>query len=170
MKTAMKKLAPVFNTNRMVREYAERFYLTGSKRWEELTRDNLAAAKALAEWKRRMHEQFAQVRIESVNDNMDGVSRVGRSVRVEATVMLGGISPQDVSVQMYHGPLDADGQLSRGQALEMQPADAADGGGRMRYAAEMPCDRTGLAGYTVRILPRHSSLPDAREMGLIRWA
>ena len=27
MKTSMKRLCPIFNTNRMVKEYVERFYL-----------------------------------------------------------------------------------------------------------------------------------------------
>ena len=52
----------------------------------------------------------------------------------------------------------------------MAPVSEPDAEGRVQYMADMPCTRTGLAGYTVRVLPRHPSMPDAREMGLIRWA
>ena len=170
MKESMRRLAPVFNTNRMVREYAEKFYLTAIARWRELTADGLAKAKVLAEWKRRLVEQFANVRVESVQDNMNGVAGVGKAIRVEAAVMLAQVRPDDISVQLYHGGLDADGQLQRGAVIEMDPAGQADGQGRMKYAAEIPCRRTGLAGYTVRILPRHPALSDSRDMGLVRWA
>jgi starch phosphorylase len=91
-------------------------------------------------------------------------------VRVKATVLLGRVSPGDVSVQLYHGQLDPDGQLLAGQAVEMNPEGDPDAEGRVGYAADMPCARSGLAGYTVRILPRHQAMPDGREMGLVRWA
>ena len=94
----------------------------------------------------------------------------GRPVRVEATVFLGPVSPEDILVQLYHGRLDADGQLQHGQAVDMQPLGPPGEDARVGYVAEMPCQWTGLAGYTIRILPRHRALPDAREMGLIKWA
>jgi starch phosphorylase len=170
MKSCIGKLIPVFNTNRMVREYTEKFYVPAMARWRELTAQGLAGARTLSEWKQLVTNAFSQVRVESVNDNISGVAAVGRPMRVEATVILGQVKPQDVSVQLYFGQLDTDGQLPRGQALEMTPLGNVDGDGRVHYAAEMPCERTGLAGYTVRILPRNPALPDGREMGLIRWA
>ncbi len=170
MKATMKKLAPVFNTNRMVRDYCERFYRPAMARWEELTSGDLKAARELAEWKGWLTEHFGQVRVESVHDNMNGVSYVGRSVHVEATVLLGEVSPDDILVQLYHGQLDPDGQLLTGQAAEMIPQGQPDGDSRMLYVTDLNCERSGLAGYTVRVIPRHRSLPDARDMGLIRWA
>jgi len=170
MKSAMQALAPYFNTNRMVREYVERYYLPAAGRWDELTADGLAGANGLADWKHWVNSQFSQVRVESVHDSMNGVSSVGRPVRVEATVLLGRIAARDVSVQLYHGQLDSDGLLQSGDAVEMAPLAEPDAEGRVRYAADMPCERTGLAGYTVRVLPRHQAMPDPRDMGLIRWA
>ena len=170
MKAAMRKLAPVFNTNRLVREYCETFYLPAMRRWGVLTAEGFVEARGLAEWKQRLREQFSEVRVESVHDNMNGVSRVGRPVRVEATVFLGPVSPEDILVQLYHGRLDADGQLQHGEAVDMQPLGPPGEDARVGYVAEMPCQWTGLAGYTIRILPRHRALPDAREMGLIKWA
>ena len=170
MKAAMTKLAPVYNTNRMVRDYCEKFYVPAMARWEELTGGDMAAARELAQWKDWLRDRFGQVRVQSVQDNMDGASHVGQSVRVEATVMLGEVPSSDVLVQLYHGRLDADGQLQRGQATEMIPEGEPDGQGRLHYVTDISCEHSGLAGYTVRVLPRHRALPDAREMGLIRWA
>ena len=116
------KLTPVFNTNRMVREYAEKFYVPAMARWRELTAQGLTGARTLAEWKQWVTTAFGQVRVESVNDNISGVAAVGRPMRVEATVILGQAKPQDVSVQLYFGQLDSDGQLPRGQAAGDDPA------------------------------------------------
>ncbi|MDQ3441413.1 MAG: alpha-glucan family phosphorylase, partial [Planctomycetota bacterium] len=48
MKTCMRRLAPVFNTNRMVRDYAEKFYVPATTRGQTLAADGLARAVALA--------------------------------------------------------------------------------------------------------------------------
>ena len=169
MKAAMGRLAPVFNTNRMVRQYAERSYIPAAQRWDELTRSEMREARELSAWKRNFREHFASVRVESVTDDMNGKgASVGREIRVEAAVDLGALSPGDVKVELYYGPLDEDGQLTRGEALPMEQA-AVEDNSRIRYAVRMPCTRSGMTGYTVRVMPQHPRLGDAREMGLIRW-
>jgi len=40
----------------------------------------------------------------------------------------------------------------------------------VRYAGMMPCRRSGMTGYTVRVMPHHPTLSDARELAMIRWA
>jgi starch phosphorylase len=170
MKSAMAKLAPVYNTNRMVRQYAEMFYSPASKRWEELTGSEMAGARDLAAWKRRLREAFPSIRIESVSDSMgpSGSAAVGKDVTVEATVDLGGLAPEDITAELYYGRLDDDGQLSEGKALEMRQVGVD--GRKVRYQGAMPCSRSGMTGYTVRVLPRHGTLGDPRDMGLVRWA
>ena len=122
---------------------------------------------------------------------------MGRPIRVEATVDLGQLTPDDVTVELYSGPLDEDGQLSNGKPAPMQRVDAdgkplsaqptgaagkkvdgaADDGKRpdgdtrrVKYVVEMPCTRSGQTGYTVRVLPQHANLPDNKDLALIRWA
>jgi len=171
MKAAMGRLAPTFNTNRMVREYAERFYDPAARRWDQLVGNDLAKAKQLSQWKGRLREQFANVRVESVTDDMEvsGGAHVGRDIHVEAVVNLGELDPQDLQVELYHGALDEDGQLSEGKAVPMrQVGNAQDH--RVQYEVELPCAHSGRSGYTVRILPNHEMLPDSREMAMIRWA
>jgi len=170
MKAAMGRLAPVFNTNRMVRQYAENFYVAAAGSWDELVKDDMAEARRLSAWTRRLRENFDEVRLESVTDNVDanGGARVGRGFRVEAVVHLGQLAPQDVSVELFFGPLDADGQLSQGQAVQMEKVEEQDG--RAKYAVEAPCQRSGMSGYTVRILPHREGAREVLDMGMIRWA
>ncbi|MFW6061397.1 MAG: alpha-glucan family phosphorylase [Planctomycetota bacterium] len=171
MKAAMTKLAPVYNTNRMLRQYAEQMYFPAAQRWDRLTRDEMAAARQVGQWKRHVHEQFEHVRVEGVNDNMgtQGGAQVGRNLHVEASISLGGLHPDDLTVQLYYGPLDDDGQIRGAVAMDMQLIDHSDNG-HARYATDMPCSQSGRAGYTVRVLPRSDGLIDGRDMALIRWA
>jgi glycogen phosphorylase len=171
MRAAMSRLAPMFNTNRMVRQYAERFYAPAAKRWESLTDADMSRALEVSDWRKHVRAHFDAVRIESVSDNADtsGGASVGGSLTVNAVVDLGALSPRDVTVELYYGRLDADGQLNSGVALGMDQVEQLDDH-RVKYTTEMPCTRTGMAGYTVRILPRHESMPEPRDMGLIRWA
>ena len=171
MKAAMGLLAPVFNTNRMVRQYAEKFYAPAARRWDRFTGGDLASARQLSAWRGKLKQHFGGVHVESVTDDMGsaGGAKVGKDITVQAVVNLGGLGAEDLKVELYHGGLDEDGQLTDGQAMAMkQVGDAQDH--RARYEARMPCAKSGRCGYTVRILPSHPMLADPREMAMIRWA
>ncbi|MEI7835743.1 MAG: alpha-glucan family phosphorylase [Planctomycetota bacterium] len=172
MRANMCQLAPVFNTNRMVRQYAEQFYSAAAGKWTELLADNVAGAKTLAGWKQHVRNNFHAVRIESVQDDMAAAvqgARVGRNIHVEAVIHHGALRPEDLLAELYYGPLDSDGRLQTGQAIAMQPVGPA-GDARVRYAAEMPCERSGMTGYTIRILPCHPQMANPRDMALVKWA
>ena len=172
MKVAMGKLAPMFNTNRMVREYTEIFYVPASKRWDELTGENMSRARELSAWKTAVKQNFGNIRVESVTDDMGGPggpARVGKDVRVEALVHVGELKPSDISVELYYGLLDEDGQLNEGLAVPMEQA-GQESDHRVHYVVNMPCSHSGMTGYTVRVAPRHELMANSREMALIRWA
>jgi len=170
MKAAMQTLAPMFNSNRMVRQYAEQFYAPAGHRWDELTTDELAKSKELAAWTHRVGEQFPVVQIESVTDDVNGTCSVGTPVNVRAQVHLGALPPENVKVQLCFGRLDVDGQLNKSVYMDMEWSGAAEKDGSHAYAAQMSCRQTGTTGYTVRVLPKYGDMIDGRELGLIRWA
>src|SRR6185369_10422795 len=58
MKNCMRKLAPVFNTNRMVRDYAEKFYIPAAARGLRLSQDGLQRSVALARAKDRLRAKW----------------------------------------------------------------------------------------------------------------
>ena len=171
MKASIRDLAPLFSSNRMVHDYATKFYAPAAGKYEQLVENEMSLAKTLSNWKHKLHEHFGSIRIENVSDDMDADgtrSQVGRPVRVNATVDLGCLSPEDILVELYFGSLDDDGQLNAGNAIEMTLT--GNGDGPARYSVEMPCPSSGRAGYTVRILPRHEALSHPLEMSMIRWA
>ncbi|MCE5280028.1 MAG: alpha-glucan family phosphorylase [Planctomycetaceae bacterium] len=170
-KAAMRQLAPVYNTNRMVRQYAETYYAPAANWWDRLTADNLQQARSLAGWRQWVSQEFDKVRIESVSDSIaaggDG-ARVGKTVHIEAVLSTGPLRPVDLQVELYHGRLDEDGQLNSGQPLKMEQVRQDDH--HVTYAVEMPCGHSGMTGYTVRVMPRNDLLPNACDLAKVRWA
>jgi starch phosphorylase len=181
MKAAIRELGPAFNTNRMLYQYAEQFYRPAATRFTHLTAERGAAARELVAWKTRLRQFWSEVRVEEVDAPLTDIA-VGMDLPVRAQVRLGGLTPEDVTVQLYDGPVDAQGQISGGNAVEMQVMAGEDGargkgsaaGGssdrRYTYTGAIPCRSSGLHGYSVRVIPRHQDLANAYEPGLVAWA
>src|SRR5204863_5414626 len=66
MRESIRSITPMFNTHRMVKEYAERLYLPAAKSHDDLERDHCAAAMTLSQWKAKMRKDWAQVQISDV--------------------------------------------------------------------------------------------------------
>jgi glycogen phosphorylase len=170
MKASIGNLCHFFNTHRMVREYTERFYLPAAERQGQLMADGMARARALAAWKERVRDRWSRVRIESVTaGSLDGI-QVNSEIQAQAEVSLGALTPDDVSVELYVGLVNADNELVGARAIPMLPVgDGRDGRHRFE-ASSVVCCRSGLHGFTVRALPRHPDLIAPILPGLIVWA
>ncbi|HTF57039.1 MAG TPA: alpha-glucan family phosphorylase [Planctomycetota bacterium] len=168
MKASIKSLAPRFSSHRMVMEYAERFYVSGSRKFRELEAESWRGARELAAWRARVRAAWPSVRVTEVESQADGELRVGQEFRVRASVELGPLKPDDVAVEIESGPLDTEGKLQEGVSAPMAPEGAE--GGVTRFAAMVPCRSSGRHGFAVRVLPSHPSLVHPYDEGLIAWA
>jgi starch phosphorylase len=65
-----------------------------------------------------------------------------------------------------YGWVDESDSLVEPSYLELTQAEPL-GDGRWRFAGEVPLDRTGAFGYSVRVVPRHDLLASRAETGLI---
>lgn len=170
IKNSMRTHTPVYNTHRMVREYAETFYLPASARYQKLRDNNLERAKSLVAWKERVRTEWPAVRIERVEtpaSSNGGTFKVGAPLKVTAFVRLGGLSPEEVQVQAYHGALDVYHEIVKGapSALAWQ----ADENGLHRYEGEIRWGGSGLQGFHVRVLPTHPDAALPNELALVTW-
>jgi len=168
MKQSMKQLSPRFSTNRMVWEYGDRFYLPAARRFAEMTADRAARARALAAWKARLARLWPSVRIEEVHPARVGAYRVGEGFELTATVRLGEIGPDEVAVEVYYGPLDAQRAIVEPRTAPLR-LDGSPGTGLHRYLGSIPCDRSGMLGYAVRVRPAHPDSNNLLTTGLMTW-
>jgi starch phosphorylase len=168
MKRSIATLVPVFNTNRMVEEYAERCYLPSHRRYAALSGDGLKAAGALAGWRRKLGGDWGNVRVEGVEAGTADTMRVGAEFPVKVRVHLGPVRPEDVEVQLCYGLLDAMGEIADPRPLALS-ANGTAADGRYVFTGKVPCRASGQFGFSVRVLPRHDHLPNPFEPGLVTW-
>ena len=158
-----------FNTQRMVREYTSDFYVTSHARSQQLLAGGAARARELAAWNLRMRAHWSEVRVEAVDEAAGEGLTVGSEFRVRARVRLGAIGPDEVAVELYLGRVGADDEMTDAVALPMQPVGGSDGVWTFE-AKTVPCRRSGLYGYTVRVLPFHADECRSFLPGLIAWS
>jgi starch phosphorylase len=148
----------------MVREYVEDYYEPSASHANRLAADDYRGARAMSEWKRRVSETWSEVKILDVDDggSSSGVD-LGEPRNVSVSVELGSLDPNDVKVQLLHGPVSAGGEMSSSTQVDL--ARRAPGS----YEGSFICDRSGLHGYSVRIIPTHPDLADPFELGCVTW-
>ncbi|HVO44113.1 MAG TPA: alpha-glucan family phosphorylase, partial [Aggregatilineales bacterium] len=169
VKNSILKLAPYFNTNRMVMEYTEKYYLPAIERIERLTTPDLSRGLKFAAWRQQLSREWPRVNVVRVKAEGDGTIPIGGDQEVHAWVDLGNLTPDDVSVQVYTGRLDTTDNIVPGTAIEMNPAGTHQGT-VWEFVTRVAYKETGKHGISVRVLPCHEDLPLPYQRGLIRWA
>src|SRR5207302_303658 len=118
-------------------------------------------------------QQWSQVQIDGVETQGADPLHVGKDLDVAVRVNLGPYHPDDVEVQIYHGPLDSLGEIVNPQTEAITPSigpePSANGSGAWVFRGRIPCRTSGQYGFNVRVLPRHPSLPHVFEPGLVTW-
>lgn len=168
MKESISTVCSFFNTNRMVQEYFDRFYAPADGLFGKLVEGHGAGAAQLAQWKTKMHGAWNNVRINNIEAPTNEPMTAGSKMSIFANVDLGNISPDDVVVELYHGPLDTSGEIVNAQRTPMARA-AAESNGTHRYVGTIVAQSCGQQGMAVRVLPKNQKVEVRLEPGLIRW-
>jgi len=181
VKNSVKWIAPRFNTHRMVAEYTQRFYNPAVAKWRYLTAEAMARARVLSTWKSNMKKAWPEFAIKDVQiqvNNGEGNEqlnlrqpqlKVGSQLSINALVKLAKVSPDDVSVELYYGPVDSQGNIRNGSAVRMAYKETTGQDGEHWFVGSMSCGETGRQGVAVRVLPRNADLVNPYELGLILW-
>ena len=174
MKNSIRSVCSYFNTSRQVQEYYEKFYAPADKMHAKLVADHGHGAKELAKWKARVLHDWNKVWIFDVKANNEEPMMAGSSLEVEANVSLGPLTSDEVTVELYHGPLDASGNISHPSRTALAKTATQDKKAPEfpihTYAGKIPVQSCGQQGFAIRVLPRNSSVELRMEPGLIRWS
>lgn len=168
MKNCLRKLAPVFNTNRMVKEYAEKSYLPAGLRGGLLAADGLARARSLSVAKAMYHQKWGGIRVVGVTTSGNGHYKVGEDVQVETLVDLPDLDPKELRVQLYAGEINSTGEIESPAVVPMTHSKAM-GGNRHMFVGALACRSSGRQGFAIRVLPGNPDMATPFESGLIYW-
>lgn len=170
MKESISHLCYFFNTNRMVQEYTEAFYVPGSRQYRQFNANSFTDAKKLASWKERIYNCWREVSVKSATTESLTEVKVYDQIRVRAVVHLGKLSPEDVIVELYTGKVDARGAFISPEITRMDFIESKEGGDYCFEGVSSPCCKSGRYGFTVRVLPDHPLLATRFMPGLITWS
>jgi glycogen phosphorylase len=169
MKDAIRLNTPVFNTARMLRDYAVNGYFPASDRYFAMTSDTYKPAKELAHWKQRLFERWHDIKIEDIDIAAPADLMVNQSVSVKTRINLAGLSADDVQIELYQGAVNADGQIVNGLPVVMD-YQGTDEHNNSIYTGDVTYTASGLQGLSLRVLPKHEYLSSPYEPGLVLWA
>ncbi|MBX3403673.1 MAG: alpha-glucan family phosphorylase [Phycisphaeraceae bacterium] len=171
MKACIARLGPEFSTHRMVAEYARKYYFPAHDAAARLAGDEPASdirpARDLADHIDRYRKLWPQVRVRGIDC---APTPAGDALQVGAVVRLGQLRPDEVRIEVYHGPVErATGRIEHGHAAPMVCKHPV-GDGTYQFAVSVPAPE-GLAaahhGLLVRILPGDPLLVTPFVPGLI---
>jgi starch phosphorylase len=167
----LRSLGPRALASRMVKEYVTQMYAPSARSSRTLAAagpagEPFGGARELAAWKQRVTKAWPGVRVEHVEGD-DGDLSPGGLLTVRASVALGSLSPDDVTVEVVYGRAAETDEITdpTRSALTLDGGVGADGVARYSGAAEL--GQPGPFGYTVRVLPSHRLLSGPAELGLV---
>lgn len=165
----MSYLCPIFNSHRMVQAYTDQFYISASRRDNDLSREEMKGAKDLAVWRQKIMTNWDQVLINRINIHDGTPVPVAGQLRIGADIFLNELDPIDVDVEIYFGPLSFKDEFTERDTVQMKAVDS-DGNGNHHFEGEIPCSHTGKYGFTIRIMPSHRKMETPYNTGLVIWA
>lgn len=165
MKTSIKTIVPFFNTDRMVREYYNKFYAKAHYYGNILKTDGETAS--LAKWRKDIASNWPQVSITDTTGPIAKAVLVGQSVKFSAKITLGNLSPQDVAVQMQLGLRSSGGEITSAKDIEMTLKGQE--GGYYLYEAQVQPEASGRQDYAMRIIPFNKNIPNPFTPVFVRW-
>ncbi len=168
MKQSMYMALSEFNTNRMVAEYTNNYYMPALSFSRTLGVNNMEGAKELANWKEAVREKWHGIAIEGVDpEETNETLTVGDKIEVTARLRAPGLSADDLSVETQFGEASGDNWLSGRTSTVLQFTHEENG--VLFFKGSISCTEAGKFGFTVRVLPAHPKYGRVVEPGLVHW-
>jgi starch phosphorylase len=169
MKDCMKQIGQSMASHRMLMDYSNQSYFPALKNYRRFSKDDYAEAKSLASYFGKLQKSWDSLKIVKIESNAKPVMQRGDMLTVTAYLELGGILPDDLQVELYHGTVSNQTKEIIG-ARKTEMKWLKNEGNLNLYQVRTECLDTGMQGHTVRILPKHNALIHPYRPGFIKWA
>lgn len=167
VKASILNLLPQFNAERMVLDYIEGFYTPAARHGTLLRENGMAHARTLAEWKQRIATRWEGVALVRLDPPSSSMHR-DQPLMVDVGVVLNGLHPDDLVVDILFGRTDPSGEFQRASRESLVfTRYLEDGRALFRFCDQVP--GSGELGYRIRAYPWHPLLGQRFEMGCMTW-
>ena len=165
MKESVKHIAPFFNTNRMVKEYYEKFYVPANN--YGLVLAEAGKVQAVADWRKQIADNWYRVSITDATQAPTEAILMGDKVNFKARVSLGNLKPEEVQVEVFLGKRGNVGGIEKVATIPMNCVNK-DGETYLYEASAAPAN-SGRQDYALRVLPKNDNIPNVLTPLFIRW-
>ena len=171
IKKCVADIASNFTTNRMLKDYEERFYNKLAARKHEIVADGYRLAREIAAWKRKVSAAWDRVRVvESQRLKMDKEAVfVGEKYHFELKVDVAGLNPGDIGAELVIAR-----QIVGGQSVNVLRTipftQTAVENGLVTYTLDYTPSETGTYDFALRVFPQNPHLPHRMDFALVKWA
>ena len=160
MRASMARLTPRFSTNRVVREYTEKYYVPAAAAYRTRAADHGRLGAELIAWRQALAAHWQEARFGAMS-----VQRHATDWLVTVEVRLGGLDPEAVRVELYAEPIEG-GEPERHVMERTRKLD--ERGHSYEYCASIPAVRA-VGDYTPRLRPCHPIASVPLEAQEILW-
>ncbi|MGH7306406.1 MAG: alpha-glucan family phosphorylase [Candidatus Rokuibacteriota bacterium] len=160
MRESMARLTPRFSANRVVREYAETYYLPAATGYRARAAEKGAVAAGVRAWQRHLARHWHEARF-----GMVAVETEGDRHHFAVQMDLGGLDPEAARVELYADPIDEGAPVRLAMTRDRKLEGTGSG---YEYLGQVPASRPA-SDYTPRLVPYHPAADVPLEASWILW-
>ena len=165
-KQSIASIMPRFNMERMLSDYARKFYSPAAEQWRKYSANGFSGALRVADWKARVRAAWPSIALRRIDQPATRI-RYGETLRFEVAVQLDGLTPKDLTVEMVFTRPGETG--SAGAVRHVLQHERLLEKGEHLFSRELTPDQCGKLEYRVRAFPTHELLTHPFEMGMMIW-
>ena len=166
-KRSIASILPRFSSNRMVNEYLAKFYLPATRQGQRYAESDFEPARRLALWKQHVREVWPKVAMRRLDTPQKRIA-FGEGLRLEVSVFLYGLRPEDVAVELLIAKQTGH-EDSQPKSYPFESEGTQSEQGEQRFALELSPEMCGKLEYRIRLYPQHELLTHPFELGMMRW-
>jgi len=160
IRESMIQLTPQYSTNRVVKEYTEKYYLPCATRYTERATNGVHKGREIFDWNTKLGLHWSKCRFGELNVETENENHLFR-----VPVYLGELKPGEVCVELYANPEHEEPPFCLAMN-QLQTLTGSTNG--YLFTGLVPANRP-VDHYTVRIIPNHPSSSVPLEAGHILW-
>jgi starch phosphorylase len=160
MRASMAELTPQYSTNRMLREYVDKLYLTAARNYRKRATDGANESVRLCRWQELLDTHWHKLHFGGLD-----IQREGDDYVMTVTAYLDELDPKSVQIQLYAEPQGNGEPEIHIMEMARTVSGAANG---YQYRARIPALRPA-EHYTPRIIPYFDGAAVPLEAAHILW-
>lgn len=170
IKKTIAEIAPEFTTTRMLSQYQSKFYGPMHKRYLQLASQNYKMAGEIADWKMKIRENWASIKVESM-DVFDSVNQslgMGDPFTAKVVLQTGAIKSSDIGVEVVFIRKYQSDEVTEIVSVEELPLKETNGQ-KATYTGSVTTNKSGVYEFSFRIFPKNNLLESRMELPLVKW-